>query len=120
VRAEIGLQVEPNATPAEALIQACCPCHNDVLDQTLSRARFNVALSRMSRAELDLAIERIQQPLDATGVMPPPESRQLTDAVRARLVSYLQQGARPSEDDMLLDQAAVLGMAKELWPGMRY
>jgi hypothetical protein len=119
VRAEIGLQVEPDATPVQALIQACCPCHNDVLDQSISRARFNVALSRMSRAELELAIERIQQPLAATGVMPPPGSRELTDAVRARLVEYLRQAARPAEDDALLEQAAVLGMAKERWPGVR-
>jgi hypothetical protein len=118
-RAEIGLQVEPDATPVLALIQTCCPCHNDVLDQSVSRARFNVALSRMSRHELDLAIERIQQPLGTTGEMPPPESRRLTDAVRARLVEYLRQTARPAQDDALLDQAAVLGMAKERWPGMR-
>jgi hypothetical protein len=118
LRAEIGLQVEPDATPVQALIQSCCPCHNDVLDQSISRARFNVALSRLGRSEIDLAIERIQQPRDATGVMPPPESRQLTDAVRARLLEYLRQTERPAQDDALLEQAAVLGMAKERWPGM--
>jgi hypothetical protein len=112
VRAEIGLQVEPDATPVQALIQACCQCHNDVLDQSISRARFNVALSRMSRSELDLAIERIQQPPAAAGVMPPAESRQLTDAVRARLIAYLRQTTRPAQDDALLEQAAALGMAK--------
>jgi cytochrome c553 len=120
VRAEIGLSVEPNAAPVQALITACCQCHNDVLDQSLSRARFNVALSRMSRDELELAIERIQRMPNELGVMPPVESRQLTDAVRARLIEYLRLSARSAEDDALLDQAAALGMAKERWPGMRY
>ena len=60
VRARIGLQTEPDATPAEPLIQACGSCHNDVLDQTISRARFNIDLARLDRAELDLAIERIE------------------------------------------------------------
>ena len=56
VRAEIGLQTEPKATPAETLIQACGPCHNNVLDQSISRARFNIGLSRMSRAELEALV----------------------------------------------------------------
>ncbi|HEX6241342.1 MAG TPA: hypothetical protein VFZ61_10630, partial [Polyangiales bacterium] len=88
-RAEIGLQIEPNATPVDALIQACAPCHNDRLDQTISRARFNISLGRMSRAELDEAVRRIEQPAGSAGVMPPPESRELDAAGRARLLAYL-------------------------------
>jgi hypothetical protein len=119
-RAEIGLSVEPDAAPAQALITACGQCHNDVLDQSISRARFNVALSRMSRDELELAIERMERPPEEAGAMPPLESRQLTDAVRARLITYLRLSVRPAGDDVLLDQAAAMGMAKERWPGMRY
>src|SRR5688500_11902370 len=48
-RAEMGLQTEPAATPARALVQACGSCHNDVLDQSISRARFNIDLGRMDR-----------------------------------------------------------------------
>jgi hypothetical protein len=110
VRAKIGLQTEPDATPAEALIQACGSCHNDVLDQTLSRARFSVALGRMDRAELDRAIERIELAPGTPGVMPPPEGRQLDADGRARLLTYLRDGTRSADDDARLEHAAVVGM----------
>jgi hypothetical protein len=111
LRARIGLQTEPFATPAEALIQACGSCHNDVLDQTISRARFSIALSRMNRAERDLARERIQLSSNEAGVMPPPEGRQLDSAARDALLAYLQDDQRTDEDNALLERAAALGMA---------
>jgi hypothetical protein len=114
VRAELGLATEPDASPAELLIQACGSCHNDVLDQSISRARFNIALDRMSRGELDLAIERIERAPDASGVMPPPDTRQLEATGRARLLDYLRRGERSAEDDALLEHAAQQGMAQEL------
>jgi cytochrome c553 len=92
------------------VIQACGSCHNDVLDQTLSRARFNIALSRMDRAELDLAIARIQQPGSAPGAMPPPGTRQLDPEAKRDLVAYLRRSTRPAEDDARLARAAALGM----------
>lgn len=113
-RAEIGLQTEPGATPAQAIVQACGSCHNDRLDQSLSRARFNIDLSRMERAALDRAIERIQLPLDAPGHMPPREFRQLdADGVQP-LIEYLRGDLRTEEDDAFLRQAAELGMSVEL------
>jgi hypothetical protein len=111
VRAEIGLQTEPGATPAQSLVQACGTCHNDILDQGISRARFNIALSRMSRAELDLAVQRLMEPSTSQYVMPPIVTRQLDDSGRKNLISYLQQDLRSSDDDALLDRAAQLGMA---------
>lgn len=109
-RAEIGLQTEPDATPAEALIQACAPCHNDVLNQTISRARFNVALSRLDARARAVAVERLTRPPSDPGVMPPAGARALPPAVRARLIAYLRSNVRPAEDDALLDHAAELGM----------
>jgi cytochrome c553 len=109
-RAEIGLQTEPLATPAEALVQACGACHNDVLDQTISRARFNIALARLDRAELDRAIERLERAGHEAGAMPPPETRGLDPEGRARLIEYLRINLRSAEDDALLERAAVLGM----------
>jgi cytochrome c553 len=97
-RAEIGLRVEPNATPAEALVQACGACHNDVLDQTLSRARFSIALARMSRDELELAIERIQRAADDPGVMPPHGMRELDETARGQVADYLRASKRSPED----------------------
>lgn len=113
-RAEIGLQTEPGATPAETLIQACGSCHNDVLDQTLSRARFNVALARMSREELDLAVARILAAADSEEVMPPKGMRQLDAGGKLRLIDYLKQSTRAAQDDALLESAARMGMAESV------
>lgn len=117
-RAEIGLSVEPDATPAEALVQACGSCHNDVLDQSLSRARFNVGLSRLAREELDIAVERLNLSAGSPGVMPPGEARQLTPEVRDRLVEYLRRGEFSEADLTFLDHAATRGMAGggQPWP----
>jgi hypothetical protein len=113
-RAEIGFQTEPGATPAQSLVQACGSCHNDVLDQTISRARFNIDLGRLDRAALERAIERIQLPLDDPEHMPPREFRQLDPDAVEPLVEYLRGDQRPEQDDALLQRAAELGMANEL------
>lgn len=110
-RAKIGLATEPDSAPADALIQACGSCHNDVLDQTISRARFNINLARLDRAELAVAIDRISRPRSAPGAMPPPESRQLDDASRANLLEYLRAHERDRSRDADLARAAELGMA---------
>lgn len=111
VRAEIGLDTEPEASPAEALVQACGACHNDVLDQSVSRARFSIDLARMSTAQLSLAVERIELSASAPGAMPPPEARQLDPGARTLLVAYLRRGVRSPSDDAFLARAAALGMA---------
>jgi len=118
-RAEIGLETEPGATPVEALIQACGGCHNDVLDQSLSRARFNVGLSRLSRDELAVAVDRLGRGRDEPGAMPPAEARQLTPQVRARLIDYLRNAKFSPADLDALDHAAVIGMAGNTTPAPR-
>jgi hypothetical protein len=117
-RAELGLQVDPEATPAEALVQACGTCHNDVLDQRITRARFNVDLSRLSREELDVALERLALSPDDPAAMPPREARQLTAPVKERLVEYLRRGEFSDADREFLDHAATSGMAGggQPWP----
>jgi len=50
-----------------------------VLDQSLSRALFNIDLSRMDRAELDLAVARIRAEPGTPGAMPPAGRRQLDE-----------------------------------------
>jgi hypothetical protein len=64
----------------------------------------------MDAAELATAVERINRDRSATGVMPPAQARQLDAAVRLRLVDYLQQNSRTSDDDALLERAARLGI----------
>jgi hypothetical protein len=111
-RAEIGLQSEPGATPAQALVQACGACHNDVLDQSLSRARFNIDLAHLERAELDAAIDRLRLPRGVAGSMPPPGRRQVDPGALPALLDYLKANQRSSDDDALLQRAAQLGMAQ--------
>lgn len=110
-RAELGLQTEPGATPAQALVQACGTCHNDVLDQSISRARFNIDIAHMSRDELDVALARLQLPRAAPDAMPPAGRRQLDPDGLAQLIDYLQKDVRTSTDDAFLERAAKLGMA---------
>ncbi|MET0389869.1 MAG: hypothetical protein ABW321_28110 [Polyangiales bacterium] len=117
VRAEIGLQTEPDAPPVQLLIQACGMCHNDVLDQDLSRARFNIAIGRLPPREREIAISRLQAPADHPGAMPPRDRRSLDDAARARLIDYLKRDSRSDEDDAQLEHAATHGMAVQ--PPMR-
>ena len=110
VRAQIGLQTEPDATPGDALVQACGPCHNDVLDQTVTRARFSIDLTRLEPAQIERAIARIELPSGAPGAMPPPEARQLDPEARERLLQYLRAEQRVSDYDAQLKRAAELGM----------
>jgi len=110
VRAHIGLQNEPDASPVEALIQACGSCHNDVLDQTISRAEFNVNLWQLDPREIEVAIERLERAPSERGVMPPPEARQLDPAARERLLEYLRSDPLSQEPDVRLVRAAESGM----------
>lgn len=109
-RARRGLQVEPDATPEDALIQACGSCHNDVLDQSISRARFNIRVSELDRRELDRAIDRLERRASDRGAMPPPGTRELDQASRKRLIEYLRGDPAQLDPEGRLDHAARIGM----------
>ena len=110
-RARIGLQTEPGADAVEAMIQACGSCHNDVLDQSISRARFNINLWSGSPDAIAAALDRVERAPDAPGVMPPPEARQLDRQGRQRLLEYLRGDPLTRQPDARLVHAAELGMA---------
>jgi hypothetical protein len=88
--AEMGFAVEPDADGPELLIQACKPCHDASLDQTVSRARFAAAIGPMPRNELELAIQRLKLPEDNPLRMPPRDARELDPDARARLIEHLE------------------------------
>jgi hypothetical protein len=111
VRAEMGLQNVPGASPAQLLVQACGSCHNDVLDQSISRARFNIAIGRLAANERAQAVSRLMLPRGSVAAMPPAGARQLDPDALEVLGDYLQHDTRPSEDDELLEHAAQRGMA---------
>jgi hypothetical protein len=74
------------------LVQQCQQCHNARLDPTISRDLFLVdQLDQMSRAEKDVAIQRIETALDTRLTMPPPLFRSLTPAQRAVMIDELRK-----------------------------
>lgn len=90
-RAEMGFDTEPGMDGKAVLMQACGQCHNDRLNQEISRARFKVDLSKLDRDEKDKAITRLRIPTGEPHAMPPPQFRRLSDEARERLISLLQQ-----------------------------
>ncbi len=87
---DIGFKVKANLDGLGILTQACTQCHNDVLDQDISRANFNVNLNQMSVEALMLAQERINLPYDHLHAMPPARFRTLDNSERKILTEYLQ------------------------------
>ena len=82
----------PSSTAARCSSQQCQQCHNARLDPTITRDKFLVdQLDQMTRAEKDLAIERLQTPLDTRLTMPPPLFRTPTDAERQLMIDELQE-----------------------------
>jgi hypothetical protein len=76
---DLGFMVKANLSAEEILINACAQCHHSKLNQNISRAKFNVDLSKMSREEKNLAIERLKLPDNDKLKMPPVSRfRQLT------------------------------------------
>lgn len=55
---DMGFMVKDGLSGSEIITQACTQCHNAKLPQDITRARFDVDLSKMSRTEKDIAIER--------------------------------------------------------------
>jgi hypothetical protein len=72
------------------MVHLCQHCHNSRLDQSLSRARFNVEqLDSLSRPEKDEAIRRLMLPDDNAQKMPPPQFHSLSDSERDLVVQEL-------------------------------
>ena len=89
---DLGFAPRPGMTGRALLAQQCGQCHHARLDPTLTRDAFLVdKLDQMSRAEKDLAIERIQLPIDTRLTMPPPLFHTLTAAERALMIAELRR-----------------------------
>jgi len=89
--AAMGMATEPGLSGEDVLVEACSMCHNERLDQSLSRARFTPDLSKLSRAEKDVAIARLRLPPDHAAAMPPARLRVLTQEARTRAIEALQR-----------------------------
>jgi hypothetical protein len=89
--ARMGLSTEPGLSGQEVLLQACSLCHNQKLDQTVSRSRFDVDLRKVTSETRERAIGRIMLPPDDPAAMPPALFRQLSDEGRERLIELLRR-----------------------------
>jgi len=97
----IGFKVKPGLDGAGIVTQACTQCHNSKLDQTITRARFNVDLSMMSDTvggvlmgverdnELAVAISRLQLSDNDIRKMPPVIFKTLDQAEIDLAIQYL-------------------------------
>jgi hypothetical protein len=76
---DMGFAPKKALNGRQLLVQMCQQCHNQALDQTLSRALFNVdQLDAMTRKEKDVAIDRLRMSLDTRLRMPPALFRTVT------------------------------------------
>jgi hypothetical protein len=89
---DIGFAPPPHLDGRALLVQQCQQCHHARLDPTISRELFLVdQLDQMSRAEKDLAIERLKLPIDTRLAMPPALFRTLTPEQRALMIDELRK-----------------------------
>lgn len=75
---DMGYMVKEGLTGEQILVQACSQCHNSRLNQEITRARFNVDLSKISKKAKEKAIARINLPDNDVKKMPPVRFRSLT------------------------------------------
>jgi len=88
---EMSLRPAPGLDGRGILQHMCQRCHNSSLDQSISRAHFNVEqLDSMSRAEKDLAIARLNMG-DDVKKMPPSRFGQLSPSEIQAAVDVLKQ-----------------------------
>jgi hypothetical protein len=88
---ELNFAPRPGSTGLEMLTQLCHECHNSNLDQTLSRARFNVdTLDCLSPSEMNVAVARIGLGDDTGFRMPPRLFRSLSEDEKVLIVDALQ------------------------------
>lgn len=75
---KMGFAAKPGLDGQGIITQLCSTCHNEKLNQNLSRARFDADLTKMSMEQRATAAERLQLPDDHLLKMPPAGSSSLT------------------------------------------
>jgi cytochrome c553 len=89
---DLSMRPKPGLDGRGILLHMCSSCHNARLDQTITRARFDVGrLDQMSRDEKDKAIRRLQLAPDKRGHMPPAIVRSLSNAELDLAVGELER-----------------------------
>jgi len=90
--ADMSIRPKPGLDGRGILAHMCRMCHNPQLDQTISRAAFDIdKLDTLSRGEKDEAIKRLMLPDTDRRKMPPARFHVLTDAERQLVIDELQR-----------------------------
>ncbi|HEX9102482.1 MAG TPA: c-type cytochrome [Polyangia bacterium] len=90
--ADMGLRPRAGADGQAILQQMCQRCHNSTLDQSISRANFNVeSLATMSRGQKDQAIARLTAPASSPTLMPPARFGSLSQQELQTAVDFLRR-----------------------------
>ena len=89
---DMGFAAKAGLDGRGLLVQLCQQCHNANLDMTITRELFLTdKLDAMNRAERDVAIARLREPVDSRLVMPPPLFRSVTDEERQLMIDELSK-----------------------------
>lgn len=94
IRSQMGLAPVPGETATALVVNACMECHNSNLDQTISRAKFDVGAllnGTMSASEKQVAIERITAAQNSLLLMPPRRFQVLSASDIQTLTEYLKK-----------------------------
>ena len=87
---DLSIRPKPGLDGRGILVHMCRTCHNSQLDQTQSRARFDIdSLSTLPRAIKDMAIQRLMMPDGDARKMPPTRFHELSDAERQLAIDEL-------------------------------
>jgi cytochrome c553 len=84
---DMTMKPKPGLSGKQVLVQMCAQCHNPNLDQSISRAKFDVTrMGSMSSAEKAETINRLKLPASNRLHMPPAMMRNMTpDALNAAI-----------------------------------
>lgn len=89
---DMTMRTKPGFSGKEVLVQACAQCHNPRLDQSITRAKFDVTkLDTMSKPEKDAVIKRLKLPASDRLHMPPAIMRTLSDEALTAAIAELSK-----------------------------
>ena len=90
--AELGMRPREGASAEEILHHVCQRCHNDELDQTLTRARFNAERpAELTAEQKTAALARLTQPEGSKAQMPPHRFATLPEAEKQTLIDFMEE-----------------------------
>ncbi|MCB0420978.1 MAG: hypothetical protein KDD61_08280, partial [Bdellovibrionales bacterium] len=88
---ERGLMAPTGLTGPALLKRACLACHNNHLDQTISRANFNAQnLAKNTKDQINNAIYRLRMVKSDLWLMPPKHYLDLSEEEVLTLINYLK------------------------------